>query len=268
MSPRRQLVLAVVLLAVLGTWDFVVRVHVPRDDSLRGFVQPELVPLPTRPDANSIRKELVAWMPGLAGMAGVATPSADPTGWDLTLVGVFRTDKGRFAVVHAQPRTGGGTPEMLWLGEGDEAHGLKVAEIGARRLKLTQDSEVRELLLFEQGRTPLATATAAAVQPARPAARPSGTMGPSARRARIEALRARQRANEARAAELRPAPAPRRTAAGPGTDESGDSQQSPNASPSGRKSVQPQELQPGEEVKLPWDLPVVEGGGPEPGNKQ
>jgi len=34
------------------------------------------------------------------------------------------------------------------------------------------------------------------------------------------------------------------------------------------KVVESQELKPGEEVKLPWDLPVVEDGGAQPEKKR
>lgn len=262
MSLRRQTILAMGALVLLGAWDFFGRVYVGRDESLRGFEPPPEVALPARPDAATVRRELVAWMPALAGSAGVAAVPTDPSGWELTLVGVFRKDDGEFAVVHARPRSGGAEAQLHWVGEGDELHGSTVAEIGPRRVKLARDGESRELLLFEPGRTPLAAAGAGSPTSA-PAVRTGGVASYSRGSGKVDEVRARLRANQANASQPKKAPAASRPVATPTPAAVAGPEPSPGAATE-RPVAKPQELAPGEEVQLPWDLPVVEEGGTPP----
>ncbi len=262
MSPRRQVALAAGVLLLLAAWDFFGRVYVGRDESLRSFEQPQLTTLPVRPDAATVRSELVSWMPALAGSAGVVAVPTDPSGWELTLVGVFRKDDGKFAVLHARPRSGGGEPQFHWVTEGDELHGSTVAQIGPRNLRLARGEESQELLLFEQGRTPL-LASGSSGSTAAPAPRRGGVSPLARGSGGLEAARARIKANQARSSAPQPAPVARKPAPAPKAAAAEEPQ--PSSAPADERSVsKPQELAPGEEVKLPWDLPVVEDTGSQP----
>lgn len=261
MTLGRQTALAVGVLVLLAAWDFFGRVYVGRDESLRSFEPPLEVALPARPDATTVRNELVAWIPAIAGSAGVAAVPVDPSGWELTLVGVFRKDDGEFAVVHARPRSGGVEAQLHWVREGDELHGSTVAEIGPRSVRLARDGESTELLLFEQGRTPLAAAGAGSPTAA-PAVRSGGVASYTRGSGRVEEVRARLRANQAKVSQGKQSVVGRKQAA-PKPADVAQADPSPAAATE-RPVSEPQELAPGEEVKLPWDLPVVEDGGTQP----
>lgn len=262
MSPRRQMALAAGVLLLLAAWDFFGRVHVGRDESLRSFEQPKLETLPVRPDAATVRSDLVSWMPALAGSAGIAAVPTDPSGWELTLVGVFRKDDGKFAVLHARPRAGGGEPQFHWVTEGDELHGSTVAQIGPRNLRLARGEESQELLLFEQGRTPLVSSVTRGAIVA-PAPRKGGVSPLARGSGGLEAARARIQANQAKSSAPRSAPVARKPASAPKA--AAAEVPTPSPTPASERSVsEPQELAPGEEVKLPWDLPVVEDTGSQP----
>jgi hypothetical protein len=262
MSPRRQVALAAGVLLLLAAWDFFGRVHVGRDESLRSFEQPQLETLPVRPDAATVRSELVSWMPALAGSAGVPAVPTDPSGWELTLVGVFRKDDGKFAVVHARPRSGGGEAQFHWVAEGDDLHGSTVAQIGPRNLRLDRGGESQELVLFERGRTPL-VASGTSGSTGAPAPRGGGVGSLARGSGGLEAARARIKANQAKSSAPQPAPVARKPAPAPKAAAAEEPQ--PSSAPADERSVsKPQELAPGEEVKLPWDLPVVEDTGSQP----
>jgi hypothetical protein len=261
-NTRRQLALAAAVLVLLAAWDFFGRVYVGRDESLRSFEQPRLETLTVRPDAATVRGELVSWMPALAGSAGVTAAPTDPSGWELTLVGVFRKDDGKFALVHARPRSGGGEPQFHWVGEGDDLHGSTVAQIGPRNLRLDRGGESQELLLFEQGRSPL-IATGPGSPTVKPAVRTGGVASYERGSGRVDEVRAQLRANQARSSQAKPAPVARKPAPAKPAASAGQPK-SPSASAGERSVAKPQELAPGEEVKLPWDLPVVDEAEPQP----
>lgn len=231
MSPRRQVALVAALVLLVAAYDFFGRVHVGRDAALRTVTPPQLAPLPTRADADTIRKQLNSWLPALAGTAGLAAAAAnDPTGWQFSLVGVFRQDGQRFALLNAQPRTGGAA-ELVSVKEGEEIHGSTVKQIGATQVTLALGDASQELVIFEtpesinKPREPVTQARAGA------SAVP-GSSSPAA-----------------------PAPTAKPSAAA----------EAPTAGP---KVAQPQELKPGEEIKLPWNLPVVEDDGARPEKKR
>jgi hypothetical protein len=175
---------------------------------------------------------------------------------------VFRKDDGKFALVHARPRSGGGEPQFHWVGEGDDLHGSTVAQIGRRNLRLDRGGESQELLLFEQGRSPL-IATGPGSPTVKPAVRTGGVASYERGSGRVDEVRAPLRANQARSSQANPAPVARKPAPAKPAASAGQPK-SPSASAGERSVAKPQELAPGEEVKLPWDLPVVDEAEPQP----
>jgi len=229
-SPRRQLALVAALVALVAAYDFFGRVHVGRDAALRTVTPLQLAPLPARADADTIRKQLNEWLPALAGSAGLAAVGNDPTGWQLSLVGVFRQDGQRFALLNAQPRTGGAA-ELVSVKEGEEIHGSTVKQIGATQVILAAGDASQELVIFE--------------------------IPESINKPRESVTQGGAGASAAPGASSPTAPAPTRKAT------------AATAAPAaGPKVARPQELKPGEEIKLPWNLPVVEDDGARPEKKR
>jgi hypothetical protein len=71
------------------------------------------------------------------------------------------------------------------------------------------------------------------------------------------------RANQANASQPKKTPTASRPVATPKPAAVAEPEPSPGAAIE-RPVAKPQELAPGEEVQLPWDLPVVEDGGTQP----
>ena len=239
MMVRRQTAIIFVAALVLAAWDFFGRVYVGRDATLRGFEPPALSPLVPRPDAQAVRNSLAGWLPGLRGTQIVAADASDPAGWDFTLLGVFGRGSDRFAVVQARSRAGGAT-ETLQVKEGDELRGAKVTEVGRKRLVLQDGASGREIPLFEYGGSPIEPVAINGAGPAN------------------------TRPETAQATAVAP-PVPATKAAG-ASAASADPETRPGGS-GARRVSEAQQLQPGEEVKLPWNLPVVEEGAQPPARK-
>lgn len=230
MSPRRQIALVAAVLALVATYDFFGRIFVRRDAALRTVNAPQITPLPQRADAEAIRKQLAAWLPALTGSVGPEVANNDPSSWQFSLVGVFSQDGQQFALVNAQ-QTGGGTVELVQVREGDDLRGATVKQISATRVTLLRGENSEELLIF----TPPQTVS-----------QPRDT--PRERTATQLAPEGREPSDAPRSEQPRPSAVPKNTAQA--------------------KVVESQELKPGEEVKLPWDLPVVESGGAQPEKKR
>ena len=129
---------AVLLLAIVV--DFVVRVHVPRDASLREFKAPASMRVPDAVPAATVAAALEAWLPS----AAVTGP---PKEREIALQGIFRAPAGAIAVVTLRD-PGGGAVETLRTTEGQTVEGWTVEEISARKVTLRKGEQTRDLLLF------------------------------------------------------------------------------------------------------------------------
>lgn len=257
MSPRRQFVYLAAVLALLAAYDFFGRVHVGRDASMRAAPRHDLVPLPATAGSDEIRKQLGGWLPALAGSAGLNGIDPDATEWQLWLVGVFRQGGERFALIAAQPQ-GGGETELARLTAGEQVHGATIEAIDGDTVTIREGEEQRELPLFKRGdgsvRPPLAPPPATLVAPSIPAGLLPGQLRPVTPMATPTP---------------KPVPAPTARSTPMPAAPTVSPQRGAGAAPAGRgKVAQPQELKPGEEVKLPWDLPVVEGEPAQPDKKR
>jgi hypothetical protein len=252
MIPRRQIAVVAAVLALVAAYDFFGRIFVGRDATLRTVNAPQMTPLPQRPDAEAIRKQLAAWLPALPGSLGPEAANSDPASWQFTLVGVFRQDGRQFALVNAQQQ-GGGAVETVQVREGDDLRGATVKHISSTRVTLQRGEKPEELLMFG----PPQTVHQPRDTPREPAARRGGA---------LEGLvpsdpRLAERLKASAGNVVKPAgSSPAATAARPSATAPKPARTAPkNAAQS--KVVESQELRPGEEVKLPWNLPVVEGDG-------
>jgi hypothetical protein len=145
MSRQRQLLLAGIVLVLLAANDFIARIHVGHDDTLRKFATPALKPVPPAAEIGMVRAQLAEWLPAL-GAPKPADPN-DAAAFDLRLTGIFVKQGQRFAVVHAVPRSSG-PAERRQLKIGDEMKGLRVKDIGQRTVVLEGREGSRELVLF------------------------------------------------------------------------------------------------------------------------
>jgi len=261
MTARRAFVLMAALGLTLAAVDFSGRIYVGRDESLRVFERPQLSTLTGRPDSTEIRRQLVSWLPGLAGSAGIEASPTDPAGWQLTLIGVFRQGGDEFALLHAQPR-GAGSPEIVKVQVGEEVHGSRVLAIEPKLIQLDEAGTTRELLLFERGRPALAASTRVTSH---------GTDGADFGSPRndkpvqvdIAAARARMLEKQAAARADREAALKARSEVRqrPARAESVPAAGAVSTTAPSRRVSEAQQLKPGEEAALPFDLPLDEGDG-------
>lgn len=145
MSPKRFLLLAGVVLVLLAARDFVGRIHVGHDESLRRFVAPAAKPVPPAADIGKVRAQLVEWVPALA--APKPPDPNDPAAFDLKLAGLFEKQGRKFAVMLAVPKSGG-PPERRQLAVGEEMKGLRLMDIGRGTVTLQGPEGSREIKLF------------------------------------------------------------------------------------------------------------------------
>lgn len=230
MTPRRQMATVAAVLALVAAYDFFGRIFVGRDAALRTVSAPQMTPLPQRADAEAIRKQLAAWLPALSGSLGPEAANSDPASWQFSLVGVFRQEGQHFALVNVQQQ-GGGAVELVQVREGDDLRGATVKQISPTSVTLLRGESSEELLIFA---------------PPQSASQPRDT--PRDRTASRRAPEGREPSDAPRSEQPRASAMPNSTAQ--------------------TKVVESQELKPGEEVKLPWNLPVVEGDGAQPEKKR
>ena len=145
MSPRRFMLLAGTVLVLLAVRDFVGRIHVGHDESLRRFLAPAAKPVPPAADIGKVRAQLVDWVPALA--APKPPDPDDPAAFDLRLAGLFEKQGRKFAVMLAVPKAGG-PPERRQLAVGDEMKGLRLMDIGRGNVTLQGPEGSREIRLF------------------------------------------------------------------------------------------------------------------------
>jgi hypothetical protein len=233
MTRRKLFAITAGVLLLFAAIDFWQRIFVPRHQQVRAassFV-PAAVPAPA--SSAQIRKDLSAWLPKLAPIAEGAGPAAADAQWELQLLAVFDDQSGRFAVVRATPAAGGAV-KILRVVEGGDLYGYKVARIEPQRVKLEGEQGTQELRMFRPKDAPIIGAgSQASVVPSQPAARapvaqpgsaaagPAGTAPPPA----------------ARPAQQAASGTPARPAAGKGP-----------------KTVETQELKPGQAFELPESM--------------
>lgn len=236
MTRRNILAITAGVLLLLAAVDFWQRIFVPRHQQVRAassFV-PAAVPAPT--SSAQIRKDLTTWLPKLAPIAEGSDLEATEAQWGLQLLAVFDDQSGRFAVVRATPATGG-TVKVLRVVEGSDLYGYKVARIDSLRVRLEGQQGAQELQLFnpkgapvvgtmsgEGGHPPVPSQTSTVpVAQSQPAASPGAGASDS-----IPAV----------------SPAPAAPAGTP----------SKSAPSKGPKTVQTQELKPGQAFELPESM--------------
>lgn len=289
MSPRRQLAVLAALLTLFAAYDFSGRVFVSRDDALRTVAAPAIEPLPTHASAEQIRKRLATWLPELSGSLDPAAAGDASDNWRFELVGVFRKDGEQFALVSAR-RSDGGAAELVQVKEGEALHGSTVQQIESTRLTLLRDATSEELQIFgpPQPISPAESAGATAGSRGGRAARDrddddddddvrrsrgasgAATSQPGARSGAAAATAGKSTSNRAAgpaATKGAPVGQPVVTVPRPAAASAKPATALP-AKGADAKVVESQELKPGEEVKLPWDLPVVEGDGARPEKKR
>lgn len=159
MTPRQQILVVVVILAIVGGVDFFKRVHVPRQPATRAMDAGDQGQFEPPMPLAMARQRLQSWFPAQAaqGQTGAADAgSRDPSapipdraaigGWQFVLRGVF--DAGPpFAVFDVVPRNGG-SAEQHRLSVGEEVKGVRVEQIAGRRVSLSSGEEVVQLALF------------------------------------------------------------------------------------------------------------------------
>jgi len=144
-SLKRFLLLSGAVLVLLAARDFVGRIHVGHDESLRRFAAPAAKPVPPAADIGKVRAQLLEWVPALAGPK--PPDPNDPAAFDLRLAGLFEKQGRKFAVMLAVPKTGG-PPERRQLAVGDELKGLRLMDIGRGTVTLQGPEGSREIKLF------------------------------------------------------------------------------------------------------------------------
>ena len=165
MTPRMQVIVVAVILALAGAVDFVQRIHMPRSLAIRGAGL-EATALPDPPlSLASARQRLQSWLPTQtpgpqAASIEVANESrdsvlripdrADLGGWHFVLRGVF--DAGPpFAVFDVMPSAGGEIEQHRLLA-GELIKGVRVERISGRSVSLSDGEKVTELALFINAR--------------------------------------------------------------------------------------------------------------------
>lgn len=148
MKSRAQIAALAGLLLLVATVDFVARIHVGRDASLRAFQPPEPRPLPEADTLESIRAQMAGWLPDAGGLGPAGGTAGQPL--PLALQGVFvMNGKATAALVAAAPSRGpAGTVHAV---EGEVVHGWTVTRIDQHGVTLQAGDGTRELQLFSPG---------------------------------------------------------------------------------------------------------------------
>lgn len=131
--------LLVVLLAIFSL-DFVLRVLVMRDDSLRGVSVPPAAKIAPAASQSAIMKRFEAWIPPKLVV------EAPPPEREISLQGIFGT--GPEAKAALALSVAGGPPERIRATAGQVVDGWSVERIEPGRVVLKKGEESKELLLF------------------------------------------------------------------------------------------------------------------------
>lgn len=223
MIITRNRVLIGLAILVLAAADFVSRVMVPRTEEVRSLKTTAVDPLPDVLTVDAVWQQFGRWLPTLAPPAGSAG-DVDAPAPQLRLVGVFHEDGRSFALLGTED--GAGQP-LLRAAVGDEVHGLRVTAIDRRSVTLEGRGGGLTLPLFKSAADAANAPRAKAPRAVHSSDSQSGTAPPAE-------------------GQLPVAP----PVAG-------------SPLPPGGQSQTPVQLAPGEQPKLPWDLPSDSGSAPE-----
>ncbi len=233
MTRRNLFAITAGVLLLIAAVDFWQRIFVPRHQQVRAASSFVPAAVPASASSAQIRKDLATWLPKLAPIAEESGPAAE-TQWGLRLLAVFDDQSGRFAVVRATPAAGGGAVKILRVVEGADLYGYKVARIEPLRVKLDSKQGAQELQLFHPNGSPVVgAAPQSSAVPSAPAE--TGT-------APVVQSQPAAPANTGKSAPV-PAVRPAHQAA-PGAP-------SRPVAGKGPKTVQTQELKPGQAFELP-----------------
>ena len=142
--PRYLMALAALGVA-LAAIDFLLRVYVPMDRTLRRFSAPALTPLTaTRVSADDVQRSLNQWFPQ-------SSPEAAKAPNEVLLQGVFRKlgQPPRAALVVRSAE--GQIVDRRLAAAGEIVDGWKIDRIERDRAILTKDDSGKEMVLFRHG---------------------------------------------------------------------------------------------------------------------
>lgn len=137
---RRPLLALTIVLLLVALFDFIGRIYVPRDASLRVFTAPRAVKIPEFIDTAKVLASLETWLPSQA----VVEP---PKEKEISLQGIFSSRGAGVAAVVLRDPTSGAMQSMR-VAAGQEVEGWRVELISPRKVMLRKGDQVRELVLF------------------------------------------------------------------------------------------------------------------------
>ena len=141
-GDRRLLLAVAALLGAAVLTDFVLRVHVPRDASLREFTRPPKLEVPAPVAAPVAAAAVESWLP--------ATPvEAAKKEREFLLRGIFRSRSAAAVALGLRDPDTGAT-QALRAAQGEVVDGWTIERIEPRRVTLRRGEEDRELLLFRR----------------------------------------------------------------------------------------------------------------------
>jgi hypothetical protein len=146
MTRRKQLVTFACLLLLLGAWDFVGRVYVGRDASLRVFESPQVLPLPDEVGLSVIQGHMAQWFPGSYDSGPDSASGKESL--HLSLLGVFARRGLATAVIETRTASGGNRKTMQAVIVGDVVNGFTVKAIEPHEVTLEGEDGTLQLLLF------------------------------------------------------------------------------------------------------------------------
>lgn len=227
MTITRNSVLIGLAMLLLAAADFVNRVLVPRTEEVRSLQPPAVDALPDVLTSDAVWQQFGKWLPALAPPTSPAGELDAPLP-QLRLVGLFHEDGRSFALLSKED--GAGEPLSL-AAVNDVVLGWRLTAIDRRSVTLEGRGSGLTLPLFES-----ATDAAKAPRPKAPRA--------------IDSTDAQS---------------------GPGRPAEGQQPIAPPIAglplPPDGQGQAPVQLAPGEQPKLPWDLPSDSGGAPEAGKR-
>ncbi len=135
----RAVTLIAVALCVAGAFDFVSRIHVPREPALRVWRAPPAASAFSFPDQTSVSAKLSVWLP--------AAPTDEPKPREILVQGVFTGNGVRAAALVLRP-VGAGAEERRLIAVGEQVEGWVVESINANSVLLSKGEERKALKLL------------------------------------------------------------------------------------------------------------------------
>ena len=139
-STRRSLLIATAVVCLsAGALDFILRVWVSRDSTLRVFTVPKLPPTPSTTAADAIQKQFATWMP-------VPAPPPPPPP-ELRLQGVLGSGSQIRASLVLVEGSGAISASFL-VSKGEAVQDWVVQRIDRKGVQLKRGTETKDLILF------------------------------------------------------------------------------------------------------------------------